>query len=624
MGDSQLSTIRHSCSHILASAILKLYPGTKLGIGPSIENGFYYDFELPRPISEDDLPKISETMAQIIDQKIPFERDELTIEKAKMFFKDQPYKLDLIDELAREGEKKVSLYKSGEFIDLCAGPHVENTEKIGAFKLLSLAGAYWRGSEKNQMLTRIYGTSFPNQKELDAYLKLLEESQKRDHRKLGKELDFFSVSPLTGPGLILWHPKLSISRIVAENFWREAHQKHNYKFVFTPHIASMDMFVMSRHYLKYIDSMFPVMLHQNIEGESSADFTTDEQLKPMNCPNHIQIYKVRPRSYRELPIRLAELSTVYRYERAGALHGMTRVRGFTQDDTHIFCTPEQVVDEVRGVIQLTKYIYEVYGFKNYQAYLSTRPPKYLGTEKMWETAENNLKKALEAEGIDFKIDEGQGVFYGPKIDSKVKDSLGREWQLGTIQVDFNMPTRAETTEEDIEGFWKMKTFKDKFKTKEALAKYLKKLGRGFNVTFINDQGKEEQAVMIHRTIYGSMERFFGILIEHYGGAFPTWLAPVQIAVLPISDKHRDYAVKITDELKNRGIRAELNAENQTISAKIREAELQKVPYMAIVGDREVTAGNLAIRGRGEKDLGPMTKIAFLDKLQSEIENKSVI
>ena len=606
----------------MAAAVLSLWPDTRLGIGPAIENGFYYDFEFSQPISDADLPKIEEKMAQIKAKNLPFVKKEISLDEAKKMFYDQPYKLELISELSQTTEAKVSIYQTGEFEDLCKGPHVDNTKEIGPFKLLSLAGAYWKGDEKNKMLTRIYGTCFPTQEELKHYLWQLEEAKKRDHRKLGQELDLFSTSPLTGQGLILWHPKLSVSRNILEQFWREEHIKRGYQLVYTPHIATMEMFVKTRHYIKYIDYMFPVMLHQYIEGESKSDYSVDEQLKPMNCPNHIEIFKSRPRSYKELPLRMAELGTVYRYERAGVIHGLTRVRGFTQDDSHIFCTPNQVVEEVRDILKLTKYFYEeIFGFKDYKAYLATRPEKYLGTEEMWELAQNSLKKAMELEKISFQIDEGQGVFYGPKIDSKVKDSIGREWQLGTIQVDFNLPSLLETTPEEIEQFWQLKTFKDKFQKKENLEKYLKKIGRGLDVKYIDKDGKAKQVVMIHRTILGSMERFFGILIEHFAGAFPVWLAPVQAVIVPITDKHLDFGKEVYQKLFDSEIRVNLDDRNETTSAKIRDAELQKVPYILVVGDKEIKSKSVNVRVRGEKVLGEMPLNKFIDLAKEDIAKK---
>lgn len=625
--ENYLNNLRHSCAHLLAAAVIDLWPNAKRAIGPAIEDGFYFDFDFGiTKVTEEDFPKIESKMREILPNWKSFEHKELNSDQAKKEYPDNPYKHELIDEFSQKGKKKVSFYKSGDYWDLCRGGHVENPDKeLKYFKLLSVAGAYWRGNEKNKMLTRIYGTAFPTQKELDEYLKLQEKAKKADHRKLGKELDLFSVSPLTGPGLILWHPKLATVRRLVENFWEEEHIKRGYQLVYTPHIASMDMFVISRHYNKYINSMFPAMLHQYIEGESSPDYQADEQLKPMNCPNHIQIYKNRPRSYRELPIEMGELGTVYRYERGGTLHGMTRVRGFTQDDSHIFCRPDQVIDEVREVLELTKYMYGVFGFKDYQAYLSTRPEKYLGDPKTWEFAEQSLKKALELEGVkDYKIDEGAGVYYGPKIDSKVKDSLGREWQLGTIQFDFNMPDKAKTTEGDIDEFWVMKTFKDKFKTRENLAKYLNNLGRGFNVQYIDEIGEKKQAIMIHRTVLGSMERFFGVLIEHYGGAFPVWLAPIQVQVLPITERNIKYASKVADELKVKGLRIELDNRNETLQAKIRDAQLSKVPYMLIIGDKEEKLNTVSKRGRSGKDYGPIDLEKFISTTKKEIESKSLI
>jgi len=629
--NENLDNLRHSCAHLLAAAVMNLWPDTKRTIGPAIENGFYFDFEFSIPISEDDLSKIEKEMRRILPSWKNFERHELPPEKAKKEYPNNPYKQDLIDEFSRSGQV-LTFYKSGNYWDLCRGGHIENpSDQLKHFKLLSVAGAYWRGDEKNPMLTRIYGTCFPSKKELDDYLKMLEEAQKRDHRAIGKKLDLFSINPLTGPGLILWHPKLATVRNIVEDFWKEEHIKRGYELVYTPHIASMDMFVLSRHLSKYINYMFPVMLHEYIEGESAPDYSMDEVLKPMNCPNHIQIYKTRPRSYRELPIRLAELGTVYRYERSGVLHGMTRVRGFTQDDTHIFCTPEQATEEVRGVLKLTKFFYQMFGFRDYQAYISTRPEKYLGTPDMWKLAENALRKAAQEEGIDYKIDEGEGVFYGPKIDSKVKDSLGREWQLGTIQFDFNQPSKAETTDEEVEEFWVLKTFKQKFKTKANLTKYLKRLGRGFDIKYINSEGKEEQVIMIHRTILGSMERFFGVLIEHYGGSFPVWLAPVQITIIPIAERHIPSARHLQEVLLQSGIRVSLDDRNESMQSKIRDVTLQKVPFMGIIGDREVEKFKvqsskfkdfyISVRTREGKDLDQMRIEEFLQQIKKEIEKK---
>ncbi|MBI3980495.1 threonine--tRNA ligase [Candidatus Microgenomates bacterium] len=619
-----LNNLRHSAAHLLAKSVKELWPGTHNAIGPSIENGFYQDFDFGDvKISDSDLPKIEEKMREILKSWNHFEFNEVSIEEAKKLFKDNPYKLELIEEFAKDG-KRIQTNNPGNFLDLCKMGHVEKPkEELKNFKLLSIAGAYWRGNEKNKMLTRIYGTAFPSQQELDDYLKLLEESKKRDHRKLGVELDLYSISPLVGPGLILWHPKLSRVRNVVEQFWKDIHYQEGYQLVFTPHISSMDMFVISRHLSKYIDFMFPIMMHEFIEGESAPDYKGDEVLKPMNCPGHVQIYKAHPRSYRELPIRIGELGTVYRYERAGVLHGMTRVRGFTQDDSHIFCRPDQVKDEVRKVLRLTKKIYELFGFQDYHVYLSTRPEKYLGDLAIWEFAQNSLKEVLIEEKIPFDIDEGSGAFYGPKIDSKVKDSLGREWQLGTIQFDFNQPDKKETTKEEIEEFWNLKAFKHLFKSKDQAAKYLNRLGRGFDVTFVNSKGEPERVVMIHRVIFGALERFFGILIEHYGGAFPSWLAPVQAEIIPISDRHVEFAKKVKEELEKNHFRVEIDGRTETMQAKIRDAQNQKVPYMLIMGDKEQDQESVAVRTREKGNIGMMKSKEFIQKLREEVDRKSL-
>src|SRR3990167_7608345 len=620
-----LDNLRHSTAHLMAAAVMELWPDAKRTIGPAIENGFYFDFDFGETnISERDFPTIDATMRDLLPMWKGFERHELPPELAKKEYPGNPYKHELIDDFSKEGQK-LTFYKSGNYWDLCRGGHVAHPDQnLKHLKLLKVAGAYWRGSEKNKMLTRIYGTSFSSQKELEDYLKSVEEAEKRDHRKLGKELDLFSVSPLTGAGLILWHPKLATIRNIVEQFWKDEHYKEGYQLVNTPHIASTDMFVISRHLSKYTDYMFPIMMHEFIEGESSSDYTTDEVLKPMNCPSHIQIFKARPRSYRELPIRMGELGTVYRYERAGVLHGMTRVRGFTQDDSHIFCTPDQVIEEVRQVLSIMKYFYAVFGFSDYQAYISTRPEKYLGDKKSWDFAEQSLQKAAVAEDLDYKFDKGAGVFYGPKIDMKVKDSLGREWQLGTVQFDFNQPSRAETTSEEIEEFWKLKTFKQKFKSKNNLAKYLKKLGRGFDVTYVDTNGQAKTCVMIHRVVLGSMERFFGILIEHFGGAFPLWLAPVQVVLIPISDRHQQTALKIAEKLKSEKIRVESDNRKESMQAKIRDHTLQKIPYMGIIGDKETGSQwlSLTVRDRNGKNHGFMSADNFLDILKKTIEKKA--
>ena len=625
--DDNLYKIRHSAEHILSQAVENLYPDKTIRVmGPATDDGFYMDVETigDFKLSDSNFPEIEAEMQKIIKSNLPIIRKKITMEEACDLFTNNPYKIEWLDSIKDRGEI-ITIYSTGnQYTDLCAGPHVNYTSKIKAFKLLSIAGAYWHGDEKNKMLTRIYGTAFENKADLETHLNNLEEIKKRDHRKLGKELDLYSTNQLTGAGLILWHPKLATSRNVLETFWREEHIRRGYQLVFTPHIAGMDMFVKTRHYTKYINSMFPVMLHQNIEGESKNDYTTDEQLKPMNCPNHVQVFKSSPRSYRELPFRMGELGTVYRYEKAGVLHGMTRVRGFTQDDSHIFCTPEQAINEVQEIIKLTKYIYEdIFGFQKFQAYLSTRPEKYLGSVDMWEFAQNSLIKAMESEKLKYKVDEGGGAFYGPKIDFKIKDSIGREWQMGTIQFDFNLPTYSESSEKDVDDFWKLKTFKDKYKTKKNLAKYIKQMGRGLDAKFVDKDGKEKPVVMIHRVVLGSLERFFGVIIEHFAGAFPTWLSPVQVKLIPITDAQHEFANKVLADLKAGGIRVEIDDRPEKMQAKIRDAQMQKIPYMLIIGAREVEANTVAVRQRDGQDLGAIPISEFITKIKEQVTKKSL-
>ena len=625
--DDNLYKIRHSTEHILSQAVENLYPDKTIRVmGPATDDGFYMDIETVDDfkLSDSNFPEIEAEMQKIIKSNLPIIRKEITMEEACDLFTNNPYKIEWLDSIKDRGEI-ITIYSTGnQYTDLCAGPHVNYTSKIKAFKLLSIAGAYWHGDEKNKMLTRIYGTAFENKDDLETHLNNLEEIKKRDHRKLGKELDLYSTNQLTGAGLILWHPKLATSRNVLETFWREEHIRRGYQLVFTPHIAGMDMFVKTRHYTKYINSMFPVMLHQNIEGESKNDYTTDEQLKPMNCPNHVQVFKSSPRSYRELPFRMGELGTVYRYEKAGVLHGMTRVRGFTQDDSHIFCTPEQAINEVQEIIKLTKYIYEdIFGFQKFQAYLSTRPEKYLGSVDMWEFAQNSLIKAMESEKLKYKVDEGGGAFYGPKIDFKIKDSIGREWQMGTIQFDFNLPTYSESSEKDVDDFWELKTFKDKYKTKKNLAKYIKQMGRGLDAKFVDKDGKEKPVVMIHRVVLGSLERFFGVIIEHFAGAFPTWLSPVQVKLIPITDAQHEFANKVLADLKAGGIRVEIDDRPKKMQAKIRDAQMQKIPYMLIIGAREVKANTVAVRQRDGQDLGAIPISEFITKIKEQVTKKSL-
>jgi threonyl-tRNA synthetase len=585
----ELSTLRHSCSHILASSVLRLYPGTKLAIGPSIDEGFYYDFDPSTSsgqasFSESDLEKISLAMQDIIKENLSFEKKEISLDEAKKFFSEEPYKLELIEDLEKEGNTTVTTYKTGEFTDLCAGPHIENTKEITAFKLLSVAGAYWRGTEKNKMLTRIYGTCFPTQKELDDYLNMLEEVKKRDHRVIGKELELFSIDDKVGPGLILWHPKLSVVREEIELYWRKEHRKRGYQYVYTPNIGMSTLWETSGHLGFFKEGMFPPMDLQSKNKDEKASY----YVKPMNCPFHIQIYKTRPRSYRELPLRWCELGSVYRYEESGVLHGMLRVRGFTQDDAHIICREDQFVEEVNAILDFALEINRVFGFEKLKVYLSTRDlenkTKYVGEEKNWVLAEETLKEILEERKIEYKEDVGGAKFYGPAIDLKAVDALGREWQGTTIQLDFNEPER-------------------------------------FKMTYVGDDGQEHTPIMLHRTLLGSMERFVATLIEQHKGAFPTWLAPVQAIILPITDNQIEYAQKVAEELKNNDIRTEVETENKPISGKIRDAEMQKIPYMLIVGGREAEAENLSVRLRGEKDLGLMSLTDFTTKIKEEIEKK---
>ncbi len=568
----KLEAMRHSASHVMAEAVKSMFSGAKFGIGPAIEDGFYYDFELPRTLNPEDLTAIETKMTEIISANGPFVQRDISKDEAKDLFADQPYKLELIDELPDE---KVSIYRQGGFVDLCKGPHVETTGQIKAFKLLNIAGAYWRGDEKNPMLQRIYGTAFASNKDLKKHLADLEEAAKRDHRRLGKDLELFSMHDEAGAGLAYWHPKGGMVRKLIEDFWRDEHIKRGYDIVYTPHIAKLDLWRVSGHLDFYRDSMYSSM---DIDGQ-------DYQIKPMNCPAHILMYKNRLRSYRELPMRWAELGTVYRYERSGALHGLTRVRGFTQDDAHIFCTPDQLEDEVADVVEFALFMLRSFGFSEYEIYLSTRPDKYVGSVEVWDMATETLKKALERLKIDYTVDPGEGVFYGPKIDIKLKDALGRTWQGPTTQVDFNLPER-------------------------------------FDVNYIGQDSAEHRIVMVHRTVLGSMERFMGCLIEHYGGAFPVWLAPVQTVLIPIADRHVDYAEKVADKLKAAGLRVEVDARGERMNLKIRDAQMQKVPYMLIVGDKEAEDSTVSVRTREGADLKGQSIDAFLTLVQGAIGAKT--
>ena len=571
MAENELEILRHSTAHIMAQAVKELYPETKITIGPSIKDGFYYDFDRDTPFTVEDLEKIEKKMREIIKSNLSFERTEVSKDEARKIFKDESYKIELINEIPDE---KVSIYKQGNFIDLCRGPHLPSTGKVKSFKLLSLAGSYWRGSEKNKMLQRIYGTSFFTKDELEKYLNKLEEAKKRDHRKLGKELDLFSMDDEVGAGLVNWHPKGALIRYLIENFWREEHYKNGYQIVYSPHIARVNLWHTSGHMDFYKENMYSPM---DIEGMPYI-------VKPMNCPFHIKIYKSKLKSYRELPIRWAELGTVYRYERSGVLHGLLRVRGFTQDDAHIFCRLDQLSDEIERVLNFTLYMLRSFGFKDFDVYLSTRPEGYVGTLSNWEKATDALKGALDKAGLKFEIDPGAGVFYGPKIDVKIKDSLERTWQCSTIQVDFNLPER-------------------------------------FDVKYIGEDGSAHQPIMIHRALLGSLERFFGCLIEHYAGAFPLWLAPVQAKVMTITDKQNDYASEVLNQLLNSGIRGEADLRNEKVGFKIREAQLEKTPYMLIAGNKEVESKTISVRKRDGTDMGAMGIEKLVEILKEEINSK---
>ncbi len=558
----------------MAHAVKQLFPEAKLAIGPAIEDGFYYDFDMDRPFSPEDLTAIEKKMSHIIKQNNPFIRTVVPRKEAIELFRKmgEEYKVELIESITDED---VSLYEEGGFTDLCRGPHIETTGQVAAFKLLSVAGAYWRGDEKNKMLQRIYGTSFADKAGLKEYLEFLEEVKKRDHRKLGKDLDLFSSSDEIGSGLIIWHPNGAMIRRTIEEFWLNEHYKAGYKNLYTPHIAKLNLWKISGHVDFYRENMYSPM---EIEG-------TDYEIKPMNCPFHIHVYKTSLRSYKDLPIRYAELGTVYRYERSGVLHGLLRVRGFTQDDAHIFCREDQIEDEILNVLDFTMLILKTFGFSDYDIYLSTRPEKYVGTPENWERSTNALKRALEVKNLIYEIDPGEGVFYGPKIDIKVKDSLNRSWQCSTIQVDFNNPER-------------------------------------FHMEYRGSDGKEHQPIMIHRALMGSLERFFGILIEHYAGAFPLWLAPVQVKILTIAERHAEYATTLSHALRYENIRTETDIENEKIGYKIRNATIMKVPYLIIIGDNEVSDQKVTVRKRTGENIGPFTLDEFIGIIKRKIKEKS--
>ena len=563
--------MRHSAAHVMADAVLKLFPEAKMGIGPPTQDGFYYDFEVSRPFTPEDLTSIEGLMLQTITGSSPFLREELSREDARELFAEQPYKIEIIDSIP--DAETLSIYRHNGFVDLCQGPHVDQTGDIAAVKLLSVAGAYWRGDENRPMLQRIYGTAFESQEALEAHLARLEEAERRDHRALGRQLGLYTIHDEIGPGLIVWHPKGGVVRSLVEDYWRDVHYRRGYNIVYSPHIGRSQLWQTSGRLDFYRESMY-------------APVEVDEQeyfLKPMNCPFHIMIYRSALRSYRELPLRIAELGTVYRYERSGVLHGLMRVRGFTQDDAHIFCLPDQVEEEVGGVVDLTFEILNAFDFTDYHLYLSTRPEKYVGDLEMWDHATESLRKAIVARGLEYDIDEGGGAFYGPKIDIKIEDALGREWQCTTVQFDFNLPER-------------------------------------FDLTFQNAEGGRSRPYMVHRAILGSLERFLGVLIEHYAGAFPLWLAPTQATIIPIADRHIEYAQAVRSNLQEQGFRADVDDRGERMNQKIRQAQLLKIPYMLVVGDREQEQGAVAVRQREGGDLGAMPLPELVERLRAEVRD----
>ncbi|MCX5736120.1 MAG: threonine--tRNA ligase [candidate division NC10 bacterium] len=596
MADSPegLRIVRHSAAHLMAAAVLTLFPEAKFAIGPAIEDGFYYDMELPRPLVPEDLPIIEAKMREMAGKRLSYDRREVGIEEALAWARQngQPYKVEILEalrdhgtsragdqdadvaELAGEvevGARTVTLYQTGGFVDLCRGPHAPDTSWLAAFRLTHLAGAYWRGDERRPMLQRIYGTAFLTQQALDDHLARLEEARRRDHRRLGQELELFSIHDEVGSGLVLWHPKGGIVRKLIEDFWRDEHLKNGYDLVYSPHVGRAKLWQTSGHLDFYSDLMYPRMER---EGQ-------EYYLKPMNCPFHIMIYQSRVRSYRDLPLRFAEMGTVYRYERAGVLHGLLRVRGFTQDDAHIFCTPEQMDEEITRAVKFSLFFLRTFGFKDYVVYVATRPEgKFVGDLATWDAATEALKRGVERAGQSYEVDPGGGSFYGPKIDIKVKDALGRPWQCTTVQFDFNLPER-------------------------------------FGISYVGEDNRPHRPYMIHRALLGSMERFLGVLIEHYGGAFPVWLAPVQARVLPVADRHHAYATSVSDRLRAAGLRVEVDGRNEKIGLKIREAEVQKVPYILVVGDKEITAGTVSVRLRGGQDRGVMPLADLVQSMSAE-------
>ena len=568
--------MRHSAAHMMARAIQNIFEDVQVDIGPATDDGFYYDFDLPHRLTPEDFPKIEAEIARLIALDEPFVKKIVSREECAKMLAGQKYKLERLADIP-EGEP-ISTYAVGDYVEMCRGPHVEHAKQIGVVKLTRLAGSYYRGDEKNKMLQRVYGIVAKDQAELDAMIAREEEAKKRDHRVLGKQLELFTITEQVGPGLAHWLPKGARIRVAIEEYWRRKHYEAGYEIVYTPHVGRSVLWQTSGHLGFYKEGMFPCMKVQ--EGSGNDAYIEEYYVKPMNCPFHIQIYQFKKRSYRDLPMRLAELGTVYRYEKDGVRHGLFRVRGFTQDDAHIFCTPEQIVGEIKATVEFAKAMLGKFGFHDVQAYLSTKPAKAVGDPARWEQATQSLRDALDQEGMSYEVDEGGGAFYGPKIDMKIKDALGRPWQLGTVQFDFNLPER-------------------------------------FNLTYIGDDGKEHQPYMVHRALLGSIERFFGILIEHYAGAFPLWLAPEQVRILPISDKAMDYAKKVQAALRAADFRVDVDVSAEKLGAKIREATMQKVPYQIVVGPRDEAAGTISVRSRAEGDLGAMTTDVLIAKLKTE-------
>ena len=578
MAEVTVEMRRHSAAHMMARAIMNLFENVQVDIGPATDEGFYYDFDLPHRISTEDFPKIEAEIARLIALDEPFVRKEVSADEAKQLLAGQQYKLERLADVVADGVA-ISTYTVGDYVEMCRGPHVEHAKQIGVVKLMKVAGSYYRGDEKNKMLQRVYGIIAKDEAEMKEILERAEEAKRRDHRILGKQLKLFTVNDTVGPGLAQWLPRGARVRVAIENYWRQKHYEAGYEVVYTPHVGKSNLWETSGHLSFYKDGMFPVMHVQ--EGEGNDAYIQDYYVKPMNCPFHIQCYQFEKRSYRDLPIRYCELGTVYRYEKDGVRHGMFRVRGFTQDDAHIFCTPEQIVQEIKDTVEFAKKMLGKFGFHDIQAYLSTKPAKAVGDPARWEQATQSLRDALDQEGMSYEVDEGGGAFYGPKIDMKIKDALGRPWQLGTVQFDFNLPER-------------------------------------FHLTYVGDDGKEHQPYMVHRALLGSIERFFGILIEHYAGAFPLWLAPEQVRILPISDKALDYAKKTQAALKAAGFRVEVDSSAEKLGAKIREATLMKVPYQVVVGPRDEANGTISVRSRTDGDLGAMKLEDLVAKLQEEM------